>query len=338
MEPNNAITLARRLLASLRAMAVSILAAGLVACGGGGAPASTTPTTAPTSPVAITATNAPNITGAGFQAVTIGADATLLAAGVQTSSTTTTPNSRLLSELVAGIANILETQSSVSASVTGVVGTNVCANTGGTYTIAITSSTSGTITFVNCQLVLNGPIINGTASITNFVPNTSGTVSLNVTLTTAGVTKTITGGFSYTKASTATTSTVTLTGSGTTSLTITTGTRTDVLTSFSFVSVFTSATAIYTDTVSFTLSSTAIGGSVVFTTVTPFQTNAANIYPHTGVAHITSAAGPASLHITVLGNEAFVGYQVRIEVDLDGRLPITYESTVNTSWAALAAM
>ncbi len=299
MKAGNAIALAG-VLSGLRAVGVSVLMAGLVACGGDGG-ASSSPASTPTAPVGITSANAASVTGASFR------------------------NNQSPADLTANIAQILAAATA---------GTTDCA-AGGSYTLTLTGISSATITLSQCQQVANGPIFDGTVSLTNVIRNgnvTSGTVSLDVTIARTGApTARIVGSYAFTVTTTGQTTAMELTGS---SMTITVGTNNYVFTSFSFSSSL--ASGVYTNSVNFTLSSTVLGGSVTFTTTTPFLRNAANVYPHAGVAHIVGAGG-SNLRVTVLGNETLAGgQQVRIEVDADG--DSVYETILTTSWAALVAM
>lgn len=304
MRLNHAITSARPPLASLRAMAVSILVAGLVACGGdGGTTTSTAPTDmGSTAPAGITQANATSVTRASLQ------------------------NSQSLTGLTTHIAQIL------AAATTG----TTCA-AGGTYTVAVTGPTSATITLTDCRQVANGSVYNGTVSVTNVVRSgnsASGTASLDVTITQTGVSSSITivGSFNLDVATNGPTTNITLTGSN---VQVTVGANSYSFTNFSLSSSLNGG--VYTNNISFTASSTAIGGSVTVTTVTPFLKNAANLYPHSGVAHI--AGNMSALHVTVLGNETVANdREVQIEVDANGDGTYESGSTITTSWAALAAM
>lgn len=76
-----------------------------------------------------------------------------------------------------------------------------------------------------------------------------------------------------------------------------------------------------------TFASTALGGSVTVTTLSPFVLRDVDLYPYTGSIQCTGAAGSA-LTMTAV-DETFV--QLAVDVDGDG----TPEVTVNTTWDAL---
>jgi hypothetical protein len=324
---------------SLRALGLLFLTAGLVACGGGGGGGAPASPSAPTAPVAISQANAQGVTGVGLQgSLGIAAAGSYSdVVGVQTSSAT--PRNRLLTRLTTVVAQKLAAQTSTPGSVAGVVTPNDCAVSGSYSVNDFDGTTAKTATFMNCEEI-TGETINGSLAGTNLVSNStpmvideSGTISLNLTIAvTGGPTAAITGGYSFSLSGVLPDTTVTLTGSN---LTMTVGARVDVLSDFSFSEAYANATGIYTSTSNFTISSTALGGSVTVATTTPFQSKATSYYPHTGATHITSSAGPASLDVTVLGDETLAGNQVQIDIDLDGASPKTYEATLSTTWAVL---
>lgn len=325
-------------LANLRVLGMSVLVVGLAACGGGGDSVTAPP---PAGGATISAANARAVTGdaigAGMGSLELGGSLGLV--GVETSNAA--PNNRVLSRLTANAVKKIMEQRSAPESVTGVVTTLPCSGvTGdtasGTFSLDdFNGTTSVQMTFTNCKFDAT-ETTNGTmtfSNLTDTVSGTSGTVSLNLTTTaTGGSAVTVTGGFTFaiTGVGTATETTV-MTGS---SLTMTEGALTETFSSFSFTSVFDINARIYTDSANFTLTSTTLGGSITFETLTPFQSNEVNLYPHVGVVHITGA-GSTSLHVTILGNETLGGPQVRIDFDADGATPVVYENTSFVAWSAL---
>lgn len=327
---------------SLRALGMSILTVGLVACGGGSDSASTPAGGgAPVAAITISPANAQSIAGAaldsGMGSLDLGES--LGVVGVETSNVV--PNNRVLSRLTANAVKKIVEQRSAPESVTGVITILSCSGVAGdtasgTFSVDnFDGTTSAQVTFTNCKFDPS-ETTNGAMTFSNMVAtasSVSGTVSLNLTTTTTGgPAVTVGGGFTFTVTGIdAVTKTTIMTGSG---LTMTEGTLTETISNFNFTSSLNSSTRIYTDSANFTLASTALGGSVTFETLTALQTNEANLYPHTGVAHIMGA-GSTSLHITILGNETLAGSQVRIDFDADGTAPIIYENTSLVTWATL---
>ena len=292
MKPTFIVTTLIKTLVNFRVLGVSIIVAGLAACGGDDPATGGTPTGA--GAVTISSTNAQSVTGAavdtGMGTIALGE---LSALGVET--TNTAPNKRVLSRLTATVVRKIAEQKNAPASVTGVIITLSCVKgdtTSGTFSLDdFDGTTSVKLTFTNCKFDPD-ETIHGSMTISNMestVSSESGAASLNLTMTEAGrPAVTITGGFTFAITGMGMeTETTVMTGS---SLTMTEGNLTEGLSNFSFTSSFNFATNISTDNANFTLTSTTVGGSFTFATVTAFQTNLANIYPHIGVGHITGAA------------------------------------------------
>jgi hypothetical protein len=349
MNPTITLVPSAKHLNVLRALGISFAIAGLFACGSNNSSSNNTSASTPTA--TISRTNAQSVTALAFDATSIGSSGGDVSfnssffvptGNVATSSNIQTPNLPqgilAFDQQAANITQNLSQQGVAPGVSANAVTTENCLVSGTRTRDHV--DTSSTITYNNCSDVA-GNTINGTISSTNeafTADSISYTVDFNLIEARDGYAPiSLMGGFNvymsgpFSGAGHAqmTTATATVTGS---SFTISNGTRTDTLSNFSFATATDANTNIQTVTANFTITSSVIGGSVTYTTTTPFQRNAPNQYPHSGAAHITGA-GTTSLDFTVLGNETLAGNQIRIDVDTNGAPP--YEATLFTTWSAL---
>jgi hypothetical protein len=199
---------------------------------------------------------------------------------------------------------------------------------GGTQTSDVDT---GTTTFANCSS--GGETINGTLTLTNIMQGTgsiSGHVSHSLTIAQAGFpTLTSSGDFDVVQNTSGTVVTDTLTGGP---ITIQLDSDAASISSFTLISSLDSSDGNLTDSISGTIASTAMGGSVSVTTPTTFQVVGTSQFPNTGQLLITGAANSA-VRFTVLGDETLAGNQVSLEVDPEG--DGTFQAPVEMTWAAL---
>jgi len=202
-----------------------------------------------------------------------------------------------------------------------------------------TNPTSITVTFTNC--FSDSETINGTMSLTNITPPTTGApeqtghVSHNLTFTKDGQpTFTSSGEFDIDHKAAGSVVTDTLTGGP---ITLTLGSENATLSGFTFTSSFDSTSQVETDSVAGTIATNLMGGQVTLATPTPFQTTASqnvqtNHFPNTGQLIITGASNSA-VRFTVLGDETAPGDQVTLEVDPEG--DGTFQAAVGFTWMGL---
>jgi len=210
----------------------------------------------------------------------------------------------------------------------------------GNFTADISADrTSGTFTFNACSDVA-GETISGSASATgvSVAPDGSsfsGNFSIDITFTETGFAPTrIVGTFSI--GETCNTSTHDCTSNFTgTSLGAQQGSETWFITNFTIAEALVSSTQNLTVTFNYIVSSTALNGSVIVVTSTPFQGLRSARHPSTGVA-VAAGKNNSKLRVTVLGSDPTAPGQVQIEVDADGNG--VYESTTLYSWSTLDAL
>ncbi|MFT5665225.1 MAG: hypothetical protein ACI9JR_002632 [Gammaproteobacteria bacterium] len=296
------------------------VAVALVACGGGSSSGVTTSTAAN---VAITNANAQAVARDAYQALEASDDFPLKAndnAGSSSIAIVTLP--RFLRDIVISNAGIRNAQFVARVEQCDV----------GFITIPDTSTGFGTYIFSNCSLAgitingsvtisgsgdLNGSAFSGSFVFSQFSISGSGvpqTINLNGTLA-----------FSWSIVAAIETGTV----SGNYSVTVGSNSITVSGLSISYTSNL--STGENTETVSYTITSSAIGGTVTVATIQPFLSLDSEPYPRAGQLLITGANG-SKLRFTVLGSGQPSG-QVRIEVDSDG--DDVYEDSSEISWATL---
>lgn len=326
------------ILSAARLLVASAAIAALASCGGGsgdggGMPPSST--TVPSGALMLTATNGQNVAGdatlASLDASGAANPFTVAAAGVQDN---TLPTTHVLGQLMSQQVDLLDALLQQPSVISAAVQTLNCPS-GGNLTVDIASpaSTSALVTFNACS-EFAGRSVSGTLAVSNIMrvngAIVSASVSANLTFSRMGFTdRHLTGSFNVSKS---TAGTITLSG---TEILIQAGTNTERLLNFSFVSTFNSPNlGDRTDRVTLTFASTKIGGSVMITTTTPFQTSAGRNFPHTGVIEIVGASG-SRIRVTVLGDETLLTTQVRIQIDANGNG--NFETTLNKNWSDLTA-
>jgi hypothetical protein len=308
----------------------ALLATVLVACGGGGGGDSgggAGTLTAPSAPVAVTATNAPAVAATAISGV-----ANVIASGglvaADTSATAVPPRS--ISRITVDAVKRAQDYLSAPQTVTGAVQTFSCAVSGN---VTITdSATSLVMTFNNCSDYV-GEMINGTLSITGITGTStsfSGSFSADLTIVDTGYpTIQIVGGYNFSVTYSGSDYTSTVAG---TSFSVIDGTNVTTLSNFDFSESYTASTSLYSATANYTLAATEIGGSVTVQTLSPVQQYAYRFYPFAGQLQATGT-GNSRVRVTILGDETHAGNDVNIEVDADGNG--SYETTISHDWSTL---
>lgn len=310
----------------------------LASCGGGGDGGGVS-SGAPTTPVSINATNAQSVAAG----TTIAAADTsgvsnqfVLAARVQDD---TPKRSAVLSRFMLRQAD--RVSSAISSNVPQIAASNQtprnCDVSGNVVIDKSADGTSASLRFNNCSDVA-GSATNGVASFTSISSSLgkfSAAVSINLEFFDSGVlVETATGSFTISLVSSTTPPIVTtITMQGPT-LETRSGGLIELLSNFTITTTFDSVSLLVTGVVDFTYAATRIGGSVVVTTITNLVTNPGSTYPMSGVLRVVGAGG-SNMLVTILGDELAPGDQVRIDIDADN--DGIFETTTNTTWAALEA-
>jgi hypothetical protein len=302
----------------------ALLAAALVtlsSCGGGGGGGSSAPVV-PTTPIALTASNAQSAAGgatlAGLGAAGAGGFFELAFKPDQVR-----PRTHVLTQILRQAVQLISA-----------AGTTTPCNVSGSNTIAQTGVNSVSITFNACSDVA-GESLNGEIDIANILltPGStfSGTAALGLTLKQTGFLDfSISGsGISVNETTSGGVDTVTMTGS---QILTTTGTVAERLGNYTFSSIFDNNASTETDTITLDYASTKIGGQVHVTTNNPPITNFANDFPHSGQLGISGSQGTA-IHVNFNGDESGAPPQVTIQLDADGNG--TIDATLNKNWADL---
>jgi hypothetical protein len=281
--------------------------------------------------LALTASNAPNVAGDAITAGVQTADKNpFLGLGAQL-PTGNAPGTHILSRFIEQqIRQILEAGPATAAGFAPTAVDPNCPN-GGSLTEV---QTGGSIvkTFNACSPG-PGATINGTVAISGVSASgstVSASVSTNLTFSFTGFAdQTFAGSFTFSETVAGTSITITLSGAD---LVLHQGTNTENLGSFTLTTtVDTSATGTV-DTLTFSYSSTEIGGTVLVRTLTPFQIDPGSEKPHAGALQIIGVNG-SSIKITVNGDENGAHPQVMIEVDADGNG--IFETPLPLDWNAL---
>jgi len=300
--------------------------------GGGGGPAGLTPP--PSTPVAVTAANATQVSATALKPAVGGGAALGTVSGLDT---TAAPQTRAVTRALLAVARDSKTQLSASQSVVGAAQTQC--HFGGFKTADFSADgTSGTITFNACSDVA-GETISGSISATGLVgapggSHFSGNFRFDITFTETGFAPLrIVGDFSIVEnCNTSNDCTHSFTG---TSLGSQQGNETWFITNFTINESLVNSTQNLTVTFNYTVSSTALNGSVTVITSTPFQGLASARHPSTGVA-VATGKNNSKVRVTVLGNDPTAPDQVKIEVDADG--DGAYESSTLYPWSTLDAL
>jgi len=303
--------------------------------GGGGGPAGLTPP--PSAPVSVTAANATRVAATALKPA-VGGGALATAGGLET---TAAPQARALTRALLAVARDSKTQLSASQSVVGAAAQTVQCPYGGSVTRDISADgTSGTFTYNACSFV-PGETISGSVSVTGVSAASdgshfSGNYSYDVTFTETGFSPVrIVGSFSLDETcSNFSTRDCTSNFTGT-SLGAQQGAETWFITNFTITEAFVSSTQTSTITANYTVSSTALNGSVAVITSTPLQILASARHPYTGVV-VATGSNNSKARLTVLGSDPTAPGQVQIEVDAAG--DNTYESSTLYSWSTLDAL
>jgi len=303
--------------------------------GGGGGPAGLTPP--PSTPVGVTATNATQVSATALKPAVGGGGALGTAAGLET---TAAPQARPVTRTLLAVARDAKTQLSASHSVVGAAAqTTPCAVSGSITADVSADGTSATITFNACSDVA-GETINGSESATGLSiaqdgSHFSGNFTLDLTFTATGFAPLrVVGSFSINETCNTMTHDCTSSFTGT-SLGSQQGNQTWFITNFTITDALVSSTQITTTTANYTVSSTALNGSVAVITSTPLQMVAGAQHPFTGVV-VATGSNNSKARVTVLGSNPTAPGQVQIEVDANG--DGTYESSTLYSWSALDAL
>ena len=307
--------------------------------GGGGGPSGPTPLTPPPSaPVSVTSANAAQVGATALKPAVGGGGAPGTVAGLDT---TAASQPRAVTRALLAVARDSKTQLSASQSVVGAAAqTKPCAVSGSVTSDISADGTSGTITFNACSDVA-GETISGSVSGTGISAASdgshfSGNFSQDITFTATGFAPTrIVGSFSINETCTNFSTgdcTDNFTG---TSLGAQQGAETWFITNFTITEAFVSSTQTTTTTANYTVSSTALNGSVAVITSTPFQMLASARHPYTGVV-VATGSNNSKARVTVLGSDPTAPAQVQIEVDANG--DNTYESSALYSWSTLDAL
>jgi len=304
--------------------------------GGGGGPAGLTPP--PSTPVAVTAANATQVSATALKPAVGGGGALGTASGVET---TAAPQPRAVTRALLAVSRDSKTQLSASQSVVAAAANTTPCHIDGTKTVDISADgTSGTITFNACSEVA-GETISGSASATgvSVAPDRSrfsGNFRVDLTFTANGFAPLrVVGSFSIDETCTNfSTGDCTDNFSGT-SLGAQQGNQTWFITNFTITETFVSSTQITTTTAHYTVSSTALNGSVAVITSTPFQMLAGARHPYTGVV-VATGSNNSKVQVTVHSSNPADPGAVQIEVDANG--DGTYESSTLYSWSTLDAL
>ena len=302
--------------------------------GGGGGPAGLTPP--PSTPVTVTATNATQVSATALKPAVGGGGALGTVTGLET---TAAPQARAVTRALLAVARDSQTQLSASQGVVGAAAqTFQCAVSGSVTADISADGTSGTFTFNACSDIA-GETISGSASATGVSAASdgshfSGNFRVDITFTVTGFAPLrIVGDFSIVEnCNTSNDCTHSFTG---TSLGSQQGNETWFITNFTINESLVNSTQNLTVTFNYTVSSTALNGSVTVITSTPFEGLASARHPSTGVA-VATGKNNSKVRVTVLGNDPTAPDQVKIEVDADG--DGAYESSTLYPWSTLDAL
>jgi len=300
--------------------------------GGGGGPAGLTPP--PSTPVAVTANNATRVSATALKPAVGGGGALTTVTGLET---TAAPQTRAVTLALLAVARDSKTQLSASQGVVGATAqTTPCAVSGSVTADISADGSSGTITFNACSDIA-GETLSGSASATGVSFDGSrfrGNFRIDVTFTVTGFAPLrMVGDFSIDETcNTSNDCTSSFTG---TSLGAQQGNETWFITNFAINEALVYSTQNLTVTFNYTVSSTALNGSVAVTTSTPVQMQTSARHPYAGVV-VATGTNSSKARLTVIGSDPTAPGQVQIEVDADGNG--VYESSTLYSWSTLDAL
>jgi hypothetical protein len=294
----------------------------LSSCGGGGGGGSSAPVV-PTTPIALTLTNA----------VAVAGGATLAGLGAASAGTffelafkpdQVRPRTHVLTQILRQAVQLISA-----------AGTTTPCNVSGNSTVTQTGVNSASIIFNACSDV-TGEVLNGEIDIANIDINTgvsfSGTASVGLTLKQTGLPDFSISGSSISVSDqvvSPTADTVTMTGSA---ISTVSGTTAERLGTYTFVSAFDDTAQAETDTVTFDYASTAIGGQVHVTTFTAPVTTFASDVPRSGALTITGTQSSV-MRVNINGDANSLPPQVNVLVDTNG--DGTIEQNFGVSWTDL---
>ncbi len=300
--------------------------------GGGGGPAGLTPP--PSTPVAVTAANATQVSATALKPAVGGGGALGTVTGLET---TAAPQTRAVTLALLAVARDSKTQLSASQGVVGAAAqTFPCAVSGSVTADISADGTAGTFTFNACSDIA-GETLSGSASATGVSFDGSrfrGNFRIDVTFTVTGFAPLrMVGDFSIDETcNTSNDCTSSFTG---TSLGAQQGNETWFITNFAINEALVYSTQNLTVTFNYTVSSTALNGSVAVTTSTPVQMQTSARHPYAGVV-VATGTNSSKARLTVIGSDPTAPGQVQIEVDADGNG--VYESSTLYSWSTLDAL
>lgn len=320
----------------------------VAACGGGGGGGSSSspapgPGTAPAGAVAITAANGPTVAAAVDNSLVFAAGAATQAANAPTAAVVSVTGKQF--NIVDFSSTLFEKINSLKGQLTptvvgGIITSSSACAGGGSIEVALddidstgalSSGDQLTLLYKNCAQ--SGTTISGGLSISSFAftqPSsvaftTSGTISFNSFAFSDGLTTGTMNGTIDFSVSTSDGNLVSSTISNAT-LTIIESGATLTLSGYSVNQTQNASTTAFTLSASGTVASSALGGSVTFTTTSPYQgTGTAN--PNTGAIKITGAG--SSVTLTVLDST-----NIRLDIDSNGD-GIMDPPSITMTWTTL---
>jgi hypothetical protein len=327
-----------------------ILVASVALAGCSGSSSSSSSST-PTK-VAITSANQSAVTKSAINSATqsFGSSYASLAGGVQTS--TSPSNNRTLFDVADFALQKMAQQQSAPAYVIGTVTTTQC-TISGNYSVDSTA-TNFTMTFNSCVDTTNGPVSNGTISITNVSSTAttfSATLGFNFTITSSGTTAlSLVGGFTLTETGKGTAAQInTLSG---TSLVLTTSGGSFSLTGatangFNFTDTFNndgSTPVVHSNDINFAVAVTdnvtpanSFAYSALTTPGKPLVKSSADTYLRSGQIVVTGDASTA-IRITILptsGSNIAGTSTGQVQVELSTNSGSTWGTPTIYTWATL---
>ena len=318
----------------------------VAACGGGGGggSASATPPPVSTGAVAITAANAATAAGAVDNSLVFATGAGTQAASAPTAAVVTVTGNQF--NIIEFSNSVFETIDSLKSQLTptvigAIITRSSACSGGGSIDVAHDDidnngvlSTGDTLTLLFNSCVRSGITISGGLSVSGFTSvkpstaafTTTGKISFNSFAYSDGATSGTMNGTINFSVSTSDGNVVNSTISNGSLAVAKTG-ATLTLSGYSINQTNNKSTGAYTLSASGTVTSSALGGTVTFTTTTPYQgTGTAN--PSSGAIKITGA-GSSSVTVTALDST-----NIRLDVDSNGD-GIVEPPPISMTWAML---